>query len=149
RLLQIGRVKTLGEPAVDWGEEFAGRRPGRGATEQGSRALQYSSSATSGCPCWSSSWPLSRFSSAANQRSPLLSMSCKASFNTLKPSPITLKPSPICPATSCAAAKRARRIRHPCLRPDSAVSAQAAAQERYSLCHIPIFDHDPAAIDGS
>jgi hypothetical protein len=37
------------------------------------RALRYNSSAASECPCRSSNWPLSLFSSAANQRSPVLS----------------------------------------------------------------------------
>ena len=38
---------------------------------------------------------------------------------------------------------------HPQLRPGGAVSGRTAAQERYPLRHIAIFDLDPAAIDRS
>src|ERR1700730_12241476 len=52
------------------------------------------------CPCRSSSWPLCLFSSAAHQRSPVLSAICKASSNRVKASSI-------CPAISHAPARRA------------------------------------------
>src|SRR6266851_2619011 len=38
---------------------------------------------------------------------------------------------------------------HPHLRPGGAVSRRTAAQKRYPLGHVAIFDLDPPAIDGS
>jgi len=38
---------------------------------------------------------------------------------------------------------------HKCLRPGGPVSARTAAEERYPLRHLTIFDLGPPAIDGS
>ena len=65
------------------------------------RTLRYSSSAASVCPWRSSSWPLCLLSSAASQRSPVLSTICKASSNVVTASST-------CPAIPYARARRAR-----------------------------------------
>src|SRR6516162_1206063 len=63
------------------------------------RALRYSISASSVCPCRSNNRPLSLFSSATNQRSPVLSIIREASSNRVTPSSS-------CPAISHASARR-------------------------------------------
>src|SRR6516164_8698100 len=63
-------------------------------------ASRYNSSAASERPCRSSNWPLSLIRSDANQRSPVFSTICKASFNRVTPSSN-------CPAISHVAARRA------------------------------------------
>ena len=97
-LFEIGHVEALGEPAVDWREKVAGflastlLSPQPGEARGGAqfpelsalllgdlRALRYSSSAASVCPCRNSSWPLYLFSSASSQCSPVLPAICEAS----------------------------------------------------------------------
>ena len=119
RLFQIGGVEAFGEPAVDRREEIAGfgaaalvaAEPGEahGGAQFPELGLLLLGDAQGfaieflgglGMPCRSSSWPLCRFSSAANQRSPVLSAICNASSNRAMASSI-------CPAISHALARRA------------------------------------------
>jgi hypothetical protein len=97
-LFEIGRAEAVCEPVVDRSEQVAyfdlvtlvtakPREAHSGAQfpELGLllgamlNALQYGSPAGAECPCRSSNWPLCLFSSAANQRSPVLSTICRAS----------------------------------------------------------------------
>ena len=119
RVLEVGGVEAFGEPAVDRREQIASRgvaalvaaqsgkaRGGAQFPELGlllpgdAKGLSIQFSAASECPCRSSNWPRCRWSSAANQRSRVLSTICKASSTEVKASSI-------CPAISCALARRA------------------------------------------
>ena len=106
------------------------------------RALRYSSSAASECPCRSSSWPLCLFSSASEPALPCpfddlqgIVQQGQGLFNL--PCDLTCR------------GEEGDIIGHPRFRPGGAVSARTAAQQRHSLRHIAIFDLDPAAKDRS
>src|SRR5262249_53472240 len=120
-LRQIGSVKAFGEPAVDRCEQFmrlgspAPVAPQPGEAHSGAQfphlgllltgdaegfAIQFLGGL--GMPLRSSSSPLWRFSSAANQRSPVRSAICNASSNRVTASSI-------CPAISHALARRAKK----------------------------------------
>ena len=118
-LFEVLCVEAFGEPAVDGGEKIAAfgttalvaAQPGEahggaqfpelGLLLRGDAqgfAIQFLGGI--GVPWCSSNWPLCLFSSAANQRSPVLSAICKASSNRFNASST-------CPAIAHALERRA------------------------------------------